>query len=162
MADFSKFRTAFNGFNRVDVAEYIENTALEHRRELEQLRAENKRLLAEKQAAEEALRQAQSGAAPAEQPKQEPICNVTEQELEAYRRAEAAERSALQRAARLREKLEALCGDAAERCAETQACAKQAAEEAAGSAAKLQHTAQELEKLLNDVQSAVRSLELPE
>lgn len=38
MADFVKFRTAINGFNRADVSNFIETTAREHQTALEQSR----------------------------------------------------------------------------------------------------------------------------
>ena len=34
MADFSKFRSSLNGFNRSDVAEYIETLCAEHQKAL--------------------------------------------------------------------------------------------------------------------------------
>ena len=40
MADFSKFRTSLNGFNRADVTDYIESLCMEHRRALAQAKAE--------------------------------------------------------------------------------------------------------------------------
>ena len=65
---------------------------------------------AEKQAAAEAL--AGVPQPPVCEPEDEPEKNYTEEELEAYRRAEAMERNALVRAQRLKEKLSQLCQSA--------------------------------------------------
>lgn len=80
---------------------------------------------AEKQAAEEAMAAApqptecasEAGLDDAEAPEEAPVetapeKNYTEEELEAYRRAEAMERNALVRAQRLKEKLSQLCQSA--------------------------------------------------
>lgn len=50
MADFSKFRSALNGFNRTDVVNYVEALSLEHQKEGRQLRDEAERLAAERDA----------------------------------------------------------------------------------------------------------------
>lgn len=50
MADFSKFRSALNGFNRTDVVNYVEAVSLEHQKETRQLREETERLAAERDA----------------------------------------------------------------------------------------------------------------
>lgn len=44
MSDFSKFRSALNGFSRADVVKYIEETSLQHQKVLKQLEEENARL----------------------------------------------------------------------------------------------------------------------
>ena len=44
MSDFSKFRSALNGFSRADVVKYIEETSLQHQKALKQLEEENARL----------------------------------------------------------------------------------------------------------------------
>jgi chromosome segregation ATPase len=50
MSDFSKFRSSLGGFNRSDVANYIESNAIEHQKELHQLKDEAEKLTAEKNA----------------------------------------------------------------------------------------------------------------
>ena len=50
MADFSKFRSALNGFNRTDVVNSVEALSLEHQKEGRQLRDEAERLAAERDA----------------------------------------------------------------------------------------------------------------
>lgn len=121
MAVDRNFRAALNGFNRSDVVNYIEESSISHEKALRQLRDENARLRAdlEKLQAEqeaqaeltdppmEANEPAQDVSecavdedAPAEAPEAS-ISAPSERELAAYRRAEAAERSARQRATRL-------------------------------------------------------------
>jgi len=116
MSDIQKFRKSVNGFNRHDVVTYIEYLTNKHRSEVNQLqnrlqaatRPVEDHGLAEKCAALEAentaLKQeleslraqlAEQEARPAAAPVG-PSC--TEQELEAYRRAERAERLAMERA----------------------------------------------------------------
>ena len=114
------FRAALNGFNRSDVVNYIEECSINHEKALRQLRDENARLRADLerlQAEKDALstpvdvqEEAEPEPEPAAQPEAEAVeekpedtseHGATEQELAAYRRAEAAERSAQKRAARL-------------------------------------------------------------
>lgn len=116
--DYTSFRTAIGGFNRADVFAYIEKTSHEHRSalrekdqqlaalqgELDALRKEREELQREV-ASLQAQLQAQPEAAPQEAPAPEASDS---RELEAYRRAEAAERSAHVRAARLNGSLNAL------------------------------------------------------
>ena len=44
MADFSKFRSAINGFNRTDVVNYVESISLDYQKQLRQLQAEIEQL----------------------------------------------------------------------------------------------------------------------
>lgn len=99
MAASHTFRTAFRGFNREDVVRYIEYMNSQHNAQLSQLRSQlqaaDPDLQARLEAAEarcaelEALLAAQETSSPA---------NCTDEELEAYRRAERAERMAKDRA----------------------------------------------------------------
>ena len=126
MADFSKFRSALGGFNREDVANFIESQSIAHQKELRALREENAKLTAERDEAQQALAALQEQAAaaaeadaeeaPQETVPQQPL-DLPADELEAYRRAEAAERNARERAAKLREQVSALCADAGARFA---------------------------------------------
>ncbi len=103
------FRAALNGFNRADVVSYIEECSINHARELRQLREENARLRSELEQLEaarvqpEPLPPAPEPPAPPEPaPKPEPaVSGTSAEELAAYRRAEAVERAARQRAAEL-------------------------------------------------------------
>lgn len=130
MADFSKFRSSLNGFNRSDVAVYIETLCAGYQKELQAAREEAAELSrqlnartaeynvlqkelddtrtaldATQNALEEAL---EALTQPEEVPAEEPTPDYAELELEAYRRAEAAERASNQRAAKLRTQLDEL------------------------------------------------------
>ena len=118
MAEFSKFRSSIGGFRRTDVSEYIESLCAEHEKALKQLRKEQEDLRAKLEAAEQQLgrereenRQLQDALRETEKMLEEALTmneSADEQpdyqamELEAYRRAEAAERKAGERAAQLR------------------------------------------------------------
>ena len=116
MAGMKNFRSAFNGFNREDVVNYLEHINTRHQNQLNQLQSELEELraaqheggfelvasLQEENAAlnaqlEEALEKIRilEGSAPAEAA--EPATDVTP-ELETYRRAERIEREAKERA----------------------------------------------------------------
>ena len=127
MADFSKFRTSVGGFNRSDVADYIEGLCAEHRKALRQCEEEKEALagklaeaenrlselqqanqmlleqVRERDAALEAAREAEDAEALEDQAEAEQ--DYISLELEAYRRAEATERLAMERAVRLRQSL---------------------------------------------------------
>lgn len=130
MTTSQKFRSAFNGFNREDVVNYIEFTSARHQAEVTQLKeqlefyrkevaaaqtvaqaAESERLaeLEAKCAAleqeNEALRQ-QAAAASAQQ-------SSAEEELAAYRRAERAERLAKNRVSQMYNQANAAIADTA-------------------------------------------------
>lgn len=130
MADFSKFRSSLGGFHRGDVANYIESLSMQHAAAMKEksgqidvLQAE---LLAARQKLEEAeeekralqdqlddaLAALEAATAPAEdEAEDETEAEVEEApdypklELEAYRRAEATERLATQRAQQLKREL---------------------------------------------------------
>lgn len=151
MEDFSRFRSALNGFNRSDVAAYIEQISQAHTAALSEVKKnadnlaqdlsssqdallrQSGRVAAleakltqaeqEKSALEEKLAQAEQALHATEEALEEALSMVPEQEeeqeqppapdyenmeLEAYRRAEAMERTAAERAARLQQQLGAL------------------------------------------------------
>lgn len=151
MEDFSRFRSALNGFNRSDVAAYIEQISQAHTAALSEakknadnlaqdlsssqdallrqsgrvaaLEAKLTQAEQEKSALEEKLAQAEQALHATEEALEEALSMVPEQEeeqeqppapdyenmeLEAYRRAEAMERTAAERAARLQQQLGAL------------------------------------------------------
>lgn len=122
MADFTKFRTALSGFNRADVAEYIEAVSLTHARELkasarriEELEAalqttrdDLARVEGERDSLRDQIQEAETALEAATAPHAEETEEVPDYpslELEAYRRAEAAERMALRRAQQCRREL---------------------------------------------------------
>lgn len=135
MGDFSKFRSALNGFNRSDVAAYIEQICAEHSKaleaeqkksaalagELEQAREVRLQQQAQLEALQEQLEQTETALQSTETALDEAMTLLTEEkepeqpaeqdpdyasmELEAYRRAEAMERTAAERALRLQQQL---------------------------------------------------------
>ena len=122
MADMQNFRTALRGFNREDVVQYIEmintrhsaqiaqlNTQLQTARdELAQFDANNNDTLQQQLDAANARiaeLEAQLAAAPAR----------TDDELEAYRRAERAERIAKERAEQMTAQINGVLADATAR-----------------------------------------------
>jgi methyl-accepting chemotaxis protein len=136
-ADAARFRTALYGFNRYDVVEFIESLTGEHEKELRSLQQENSKLneqLSNVQAENAALssqieyllaKQPEEAAEPIPEPEEtlpapeaeEPtaedaaVPSSTELELAAYRRAEAFERSAAERADRLYTEMNTVCTD---------------------------------------------------
>ena len=130
MADFSKFRSSLGGFHRGDVANYIESLSMQHAAAMKeksgQIDALQTELLAARQKLQEAeeekralqdqlddaLAALEAATAPAEdeaedeteaEPEEAP--DYPKLELEAYRRAEATERLATQRAQQLKREL---------------------------------------------------------
>ena len=115
MAQEHRFRGAFNGFNREDVVRYIEYLNNAHNDLINQLRSENHALKEElaqlrsapastewEQKCAELSAQLEEATAQLEDLRQQPaVQDVTKEELEAYRRAEKAERDAKERAAQL-------------------------------------------------------------
>ena len=111
MAQEHRFRSAMRGFQREDVIRYIEYLNNKHISQVNQLKSENQALKDElaalrgnsaaeseiaelrEQVAQLQQQLAQADAAPAE--------NLAEAELEAYRRAERAERAAKERSAQI-------------------------------------------------------------
>lgn len=116
MAPLHHFRSALSGFNRQDVVNYIEYLNNQHNIEVQQLKSQLQ--LANEKKADPAL-QAQLDAALArcEELEQQlaakgDLASCTEQELEAYRRAEKAERQAQTRAHQIYEQANAALADA--------------------------------------------------
>lgn len=109
------FRTAFRGFNREDVVHYIEYLNNQHNGQIAQLNgqlqalqnAPKSDLQAELDAALARCAQLEAQLAAAGSP-----VTSTEQELEAYRRAERAERVAQERADQIRTQANAVLADA--------------------------------------------------
>ena len=89
-----QFRSALNGFHRGDVVAYLQNLMESHRTACLALQTELDRTTAELDTLQERCRKAEANG----QSEPEPL---QQQELEAYRRAEAAERTAQARIAAL-------------------------------------------------------------
>lgn len=135
MVESQNFRSSFNGFNRVDVVRYIEYINNKHSTQLNQLKTEMQAAQAELtrlQAAStqeasltQQLTEAQAQCAALEQElaevkaqleqalaHRETISVRTGEELEAYRRAERAERLAQERAAQIGAQANGILADA--------------------------------------------------
>ena len=117
MTSIQNFRSARNGFHRQDVVNYIEYMNHKHNLQVEQLNSQLQAALAKSgdselqarlEAAEARIREleAAQGGQPAE-----PV-SCTEQELEAYRRAERTERQAKERAQQICQQANAVLADA--------------------------------------------------
>jgi len=121
MAAAKHFRSAFNGFNREDVVNYIEYLNNQHNSQVEQLNNQlqvalaktsaggDDALRAELDAALEKCAQLEQQLAQQDTP---PRASCTEAELEAYRRAERAERIANERAQQIYTQANAALADA--------------------------------------------------
>ena len=117
MAVSKNFRTALGGFNRQDVVRYIEYMNNQHSAELEQLNSQlqlaqekqndNSELLAQLEAANARCAELEGQLANAAEG-----VPVTGDELEAYRRAERAERLARDRASQIYAQANAALADA--------------------------------------------------
>ena len=124
MASEYRFRGAFNGFNREDVVRYLEYLNTKHNDLVNQLRSENQ-ALAEELAALRSAATENDDAIPAlteeleavraeldELRTKAPVQSLEKEELEAYRRAEKAERAARERAAQLYRQATGILADA--------------------------------------------------
>ena len=129
MAEFQNFRSALGGFNREDVVRYIEYVNAKHAAQINQFKTELQTLQAELEeqrrtsytadALSAQLFEAQTQIAQLEQALAEkqgsPLPEKTTDELEAYRRAERAERRAAERVAQLYDQANAALAEAATR-----------------------------------------------
>ena len=144
MASVHHFRTAFRGFNREDVVQYIEYMNNQHNTKIEKLNEQlaaaqaqsaDPELLARLEAAEArcAQREAQLGAESA------PV-TTSEEELEAYRRAERAERLAQERATQLYQQTHGIIADITARADEAVANISHASDAFNAQLSELQNT----------------------
>ncbi len=113
MASVHHFRTAFKGFNREDVVHYIEYMNNQHATQIQQLTAQlqavqpqDTDLQARLEAAEARCVQLEAQLAASNAP-----VTTSEQELEAYRRAERTERVARERAQQIYTQANAVLAD---------------------------------------------------
>lgn len=112
-----RFRTSLSGFHKGDVTDYIAKTAKEHKQELQRLQEELERLesdnveLRKQILLQEAELTALREQAEKEAQTEEPV--MDQLELAAYRRAEAAERIANQRARKFYEQMDEISAAAA-------------------------------------------------
>ena len=109
-----RFRSAFHGFNREDVVRYIEFLNNQHNAQVEQLNTQLQNALATPVNSELEAKLAAALERCAQLEAQLGGCTITssEQELEAYRRAEKTERIAKERAQQIRTQANAVLADA--------------------------------------------------
>lgn len=171
MAELKTFRSAFNGFNREDVVQYIEYLNNTHNSQLNQMKTELEtvqgelalmRMMPRHDAAlPDQLTEAQERCAALEQEledvkaqlvatleEKDAVVNRTQEELEAYRRAERTERRAEERARHLHDQLNGILAD-------TTAKVEDAAQQISGIA---DQTAAQLEQLRSAVLQSKNAL----
>ena len=154
-----QFRSALNGFNREDVVRYIEYLNNQHKSQIEQLNNQlqnavkapsaDSELQAKLDAALERCAQleAQLAAAPS-----------AEQELEAYRRAERAERIAQERAQQICTKANAILADATVKAESSAAHIAELAEQANAQLDAYRTAINSTQELFQDAVSALYTL----
>ena len=155
-----RFRTAVGGFHKGDVTDYITKTAANHRTEIEQC----SQRIAALEAENDALRQqlallTLSTAAPEEDTAAPEPQDVSSLELQAYRRAEAAERLANQRAKKLYESLEAICQDTAGEFSSANATVQETVETILAQAKTLEAACGKLSEALNQSREKLSSMD---
>ena len=114
MAQLHHFRSALNGFNRQDVVNYIEYLNNQHNTQVQQLKNELQ-LAGEKKADSDLQAQLDAALARCQELEEQLAAkgeSCTELELEAYRRAEKAERQAQTRAHQIYAQANAALADA--------------------------------------------------
>ena len=135
--DYSNFRSAIGGFRRSDVFSYIERTSQEHRQALRELEKKNAALQAENEALKAKLAEVEATVSAVEPA---PTEDHEAMELGAYRRAEAAERSARRRVAKLNEQVASLSEKASATLADVDEKAKALAEQTSNLLAELKES----------------------
>jgi archaellum component FlaC len=164
-----RFRSALGGYHKGDVAGYIEKTAAQHRSELLEREATITSLREENHSLQQQLNllmMSTPAPAPAPEPAPAPVpepapapapapaeMSATEllsSELQAYRRAEAVERNASQRARKLYRQLETVCEDALGEFQNTDSAVKQTIEQMLEQANALEQAYQALSAALNN------------
>lgn len=187
MSDFSKFRGSLGGFNRTDVADYIEKLCLTHAAELKersrraeelqtqleetraQLReteADRDRLQDQLQEARDALEAATAPEPEPEEPEEAEAAEAPEEapdypslELEAYRRAEATERLAARRAEQLSRQMQEFVAHISQRYAETGEEIAALSEDMRSDLQRLQDSLSDLESLFTETTDHFESVE---
>ncbi len=118
------FRTAVGGFHKGDVSSYIAKTAAAHSAQVAELEARLEALEQENQ--ELWLRLSENPPVPEMEPAPAADASLEAQELTAYRRAEAAERLACQRAKKLYTDMQHICDSAQQQLDSADAASKAA------------------------------------
>lgn len=186
MAEFSKFRTSLGGFNRSDVSEYMTRICAEHQAELKQQQKENAALSQKLAATEQTLADvfSQLNAAKAElDSKDKTICalkgeleaaeallsapaapaeetpDYASMELEAYRRAEATERLAAERSAKLRQQLSDLLDNASQQYEEAGQEITALAEDIRANLKRLEEALSDMNTVFDDTAESLRTMD---
>ena len=154
MADSTyHFRSALGGFHKGDVLGYVEKLSAQHRSEIleyektiTELREENHSL----QQQLNLLMMATPAAAPAPEPAAPPEEDLISKELQAYRRAEAVERNANQRAKKLHQQLGDMCTETESLLQNTNCAVNQTLESMLAQAKTLEQTYQQLSAALHE------------
>ena len=183
MASFQNFRSAFNGFNREDVVHYIEFINNKHASEVNQLNNEMSALYQDLEAyragyeeaaqAAQLLQQEQEKSAAQEQQilalqqeieelkaqmEQNKNMPRTGSELEAYRRAERAERTANDRVRQLFAQANGALADATARTDETACAISQMVDQVCAQLAQLQTTLTDGANSIRDTATAMYAI----
>ena len=176
MSDFSKFRGSLGGFNRTDVADYIEKLCLTHAAELkersrraEELQTQLEETRAQLREAHDALEAATAPEPEPEEPEEPEESEVVEApeeapdypslELEAYRRAEATERLAARRAEQLSRQMQEFVAHISQRYAETGEEIAALSEDMRSDLQRLQDSLSDLESLFTETTDHFESVE---
>ena len=152
------FRSAFYGFNREDVVRYIEYLNNQHKNQLDQL---HNQLQAAKAAPVNTELQEQLAAALekcAQLEAQLSNVSTTEQELEAYRRAERTERIAHERAQQIRTQANAVLADATVKAEAASAQIAELAEQANQQLMAYQAAVTDTQNLFQDVVTSLSAI----
>lgn len=186
MAAPQNFRAAFNGFNRDDVVNYISYITTKYENQVSQLRSEAEELRQELEARPaagetpeevETLRaqiaqlqtklkekdariaqlQEQAETAVREETQPSPP-SVTERELEAYRRAESAERRAMERVDQMYARANGILADTVARLQENTGAVNDIAERVRCDLEALENAVLESKKILDDSTDMVASI----
>lgn len=157
-----RFRTAVGGFHKGDVTEYISKAAQNHSLEKDALEKRIRELeedvrLLRQQLLEASLAAATPEPEPVEIPTAEAKMEVSALELEAYRRAEAVERTANHRARQVYTQLEGICKDADEDFEAAKAVVAETAQLILGQAMILDQACVQLRGKLSAAQEELRA-----
>ena len=162
MSSIQNFRSAFNGFNRQDVVSYIEFMTNQHNSQIQQLNSQLQNALAKSAdpalqekltAAEARIRELEAQLAQAGE-----AANCTEQELEAYRRAERAERLANERSRQICDKENGVLADARCQVEAAAAAIDAAAENLSAQLDAYQKAVTDAKKTLHDAADAMHAI----
>lgn len=152
------FRTAFYGFNREDVVRYIEYLNNQHNAQLEQLRNQLQNATPKPTATQSELQAELAAALEKCAQLEAQLASAPEQELEAYRRAERAERVAQERAQQIYTQANAILADAAVKAEAESARLAKLAEQADAQLKVYQEAIADTQALFRDATAALYGL----